>query len=134
MKSTWKLGLGSELAIAALALCFLPIPGKAQDTAKGKPEAPACTSYPEWSCEPQTTPSGRGAVSAKMPEKAAKMAEDPNDPTCTSYPEWSCEPQASSSGGRSKAPVARMTREGKPKRNTSDSAGPLDESFERRPY
>jgi hypothetical protein len=133
VKSAWKVGLGSQLALAALAVCFLALPGKAKDTHNGSTEAPVCTSYPEWSCEPGTA-SARELVSAKNLEKAATMAEGMDDPSCTSYPEWSCEPQTSSSGGGSRALAGRMNGERRSKRDVSGAIGVVDESFERRPY
>jgi hypothetical protein len=71
MKSLWGMKLGRKLALTALALCFFAAPGKAQDT---RPEAPVCTSYPEWSCETQTV-SGpeKTPVRKKYEKKASKL-------------------------------------------------------------
>ncbi len=125
MKSLFGNKLGSKLALAALAMCFLGVPGKAQDTPKSRPAALVCTSYPEWSCEPQTIPS-QEAASATTPQM--------DGPSCTSYPEWSCEPQTMPSQVRAKQLAGRKGREQKAKGSVSDSTGGLDETFERRPY
>ncbi len=135
MKSFLGNKLGGKLALAALAVCFFAIPGKAQDTHKSRPEAQVCTSYPEWSCEPQAMPS-QEVASAATPQI--------DRPSCTSYPEWSCEPETSSGQGKALARKsrdskgsklhARMTaRESKSNRKISDPLGGLDETFERRP-
>ena len=124
MKSFFGNNLGGKLALAALAMCFFAIPGKAQDTHKGRPEAPACTSYPEWYCEPQTMPS----------QKVASAATTQVDgPSCSSYPEWYCEPQTVPSQVRAKQLAGRKGREQKSSGAVSDSIGSLDETFERRP-
>ena len=68
MKSNWKVGLGRQLALAALAVCFMAIPGKAQDARKSESQAPVCTSYPEWSCESQAT-SGQERAPARKQHK-----------------------------------------------------------------
>ncbi len=71
MKSIWGMKLGRKLALPALALCFFAAPGKAQDINNSRPEAPVCTSYPEWSCEPQTVSSHERALAKKPQEKKA---------------------------------------------------------------
>ena len=68
MKSFFRNKLGSKLALAALAVCFFAVPGKAQDTHESRPAALVCTSYPEWSCEPQTVSSQDGISPAKQSE------------------------------------------------------------------
>ncbi len=99
----------NQVALAALALWVSAVPGKAQSVSAGaghqssavsqrvlpvvlarNSEAPACTSYPEWSCEPEAV-GGQEAVSTTTAESGAN---------CTSYPEWSCEPQSQSGPGR----------------------------------
>ena len=135
MKSFFGNNLGSKLALAALAVCFFAVPGKAQDTHKSRPELLVCTSYPEWSCEPQTMPSQKVA-SATTPQM--------DGPSCTSYPEWSCEPQTVSGQERalakerhekkgSKLHAGQRGQERKSSQKVSDAPGGLDESFERRP-
>ena len=134
MKSLFGNNLGGKLALAALAVCFFAIPGKAQDTHKSRPEAPVCTSYPEWYCEPQTMPTQKVA-SAATPQV--------DGPSCTSYPEWYCEPETTPGQQRalakkqekkgSKLQAGHKVQERKPNKETSGAVDSLDESFERRP-
>ncbi len=60
-----------NLAFAALALCAFAVPGKAQGSRNSTPQTPVCTSYPEWSCEPQTVSSQERALAKKPQEKKA---------------------------------------------------------------
>jgi hypothetical protein len=74
MKSIWAIKSSRKLALAALALCFFAAPGKAQDTNNSRSEAPVCTSYPEWSCEPQTVSGPERTLARKqLEEKASKL-------------------------------------------------------------
>jgi len=125
MKSLFGNKLGSKLALAALAMCFFGVPGKAQDTPKARPAALACTSYPEWSREPQTVPSNEAALVTKA---------ETDGPSCTSYPEWSSEPQTVPNQVRAKQLAGRIGRGNKSKQAVSDSTSSLEETFERRPY
>lgn len=71
MKSIWGTKLGRKFALTALALCFFAARGKAQDINNSRPEAAVCTSYPEWSCEPQTVSGQERALARKPQEKEA---------------------------------------------------------------
>ncbi len=135
MKSLFANKLVSKLALAALTVCSFVVPAKAQGTHKSRPEAPVCTSYPEWSCGPQTMPS-QDVASAATPEV--------DGPSCTSYPEWSCDPQTvSGQEGAlakkrhekkgSKPHAGQIAQERKSNQKVSDTTGGPDGSFERRP-